>query len=37
LGDHRAIVDAVLAGDAEAAAEASRVQLQAALDTMVAS
>jgi DNA-binding FadR family transcriptional regulator len=37
VGDHRAIVDAVLAGDAEAAAEASRVQLQAALDTMVAS
>jgi len=36
VADHKAIADAVLAGDAEAAAEASRVQLQAALDTMVA-
>jgi DNA-binding FadR family transcriptional regulator len=32
--DHRAIADAVLAGDAKGAAEASRLQLQAALDNM---
>lgn len=35
--DHKAIADAVLAGDAEAAAEASRIQLQLVLDTMTSS